>query len=471
MTSYHLLRSLNNVRSMKKYLLKFFFCTIPLLTLIIVVLSWQFHAKVHHLKELRENWRKEIEKMAKKTNNTWRLPDVQGAAIFSAYLDSRPEVALEEIPFWSSLDHPWALIRIIGILDVDTKIPSLRCYYKYTDRSTISERPAIGVRFIASIENFGMRYSAAFVICELVTTSDGSLPSQVTFSSNRGRSAEELGDFVDIRYTAPPVTRPSFMAACVPSLHHGYANHAGLVEFVEFYRSMGVDRFTFYNASVSPRVSRVLEWYARKNLASVVQWKLPGVYKFERNLRYNGIFAALNDCLYRNMYTFTYVVNVDLDEFIIPRKQENFRQMMDYLDPNSDLSSRAAFVFRNVFFYLMYDDDPDWPKLTLESKTTRFEEIYEAHSRSKYIARSENVIEMGNHQIWRSRKTSFLFRAGETTVDPDTALSHHYRFCEVNELVCWLRKTTVDRAAHKYTKVLRPRVAAVLRKVFGNERV
>ncbi len=36
--------------------------------------------------------------------------------------------------------------------------------------------------------------------------------------------------------------------------------------------------------------------------------------------RTEGLFAALNDCLYRNMNTFKYLMLIDFDEFIIPHQ-------------------------------------------------------------------------------------------------------------------------------------------------------
>jgi hypothetical protein len=38
--------------------------------------------------------------------------------------------------------------------------------------------------------------------------------------------------------------------------------------------------------------------------------------------RTEGLFAALNDCLYRNMNTFKYLMLIDFDEFIIPHQAE-----------------------------------------------------------------------------------------------------------------------------------------------------
>ena len=38
----------------------------------------------------------------------------------------------------------------------------------------------------------------------------------------------------------------------------------------------------------------------------------------QKESRTEGLFAALNDCLYRNMKTVQYLIMMDLDELIIP---------------------------------------------------------------------------------------------------------------------------------------------------------
>lgn len=81
----------------------------------------------------------------------------------------------------------------------------------------------------------------------------------------------------------------------------------------------------------------------------------------------------MNDCLYRSTMVggFKYVVNVDLDEFIVPRIHDNFKEMMEYLDPVSQETQYADFIFRNMFFYLMYEDDPA-PRKTPGKKSIIF---------------------------------------------------------------------------------------------------
>ena len=48
----------------------------------------------------------------------------------------------------------------------------------------------------------------------------------------------------------------------------------------------------------------------------------------QSEIRTEGLFAALNDCLYRNMWKFNYLLLIDLDEFVVPRQNRTLPQMI-----------------------------------------------------------------------------------------------------------------------------------------------
>ena len=80
-------------------------------------------------------------------------------------------------------------------------------------------------------------------------------------------------------------------------------------------------RFTMYNDTVSPEVSCLLEHYTRTGVLTLLPWRLD--LASQKEIRTEGLFAALNDCLYRNMGRVQYLVMMDLDELIIPYQVRN----------------------------------------------------------------------------------------------------------------------------------------------------
>ena len=71
-----------------------------------------------------------------------------------------------------------------------------------------------------------------------------------------------------------------------------------------------------YEDTVGPEVSCLLSHYTRTGLLTLLPWRLD--MQSQKEIRTEGLFAALNDCLYRNMGSVEYLVMIDLDELIIP---------------------------------------------------------------------------------------------------------------------------------------------------------
>lgn len=94
-----------------------------------------------------------------------------------------------------------------------------------------------------------------------------------------------------------------------------------LVEFIELHRILGVSHVTLYNDTVGPEADCALKYYAKKGIVTVLPWHHLDMVS-QSEIRTEGLFAALNDCLYRSMYSFDFVELVDLDEFIIPREDK-----------------------------------------------------------------------------------------------------------------------------------------------------
>lgn len=251
-------------------------------------------------------------------------------------------------------------------------------------------------------------------------------------------------------------------------LKFGLNNTNQLTEWLELNAMFGADHFILYNHSASAEMRPYVDYYEnRRKLIEWLPWKLPDTIENPRRMKNFGHIGLVNDCLYRSMYHSAMTVFVDTDEFIVPRRA-NVKTWQEMLRQTQCLG--ASFVsVKNVFFKKEWPDDRmvatqnDRIKqldLVTQLKTKRELKIWPHTSRSKYMARPENVMVTGIHKVWQFKGPIRKF----CKLSEDDALVHHYRWWD-DPRPRW----TVDRFAHHYQEPLINRVEQVHEQVKGHK--
>lgn len=251
------------------------------------------------------------------------------------------------------------------------------------------------------------------------------------------------------------------LAVCIGPLQKNYSEVLRLVEFIEMYRILGATKFYFYLQNATNEVIDTLEHYRQLKLVEVLEWNFHG-YEFEKEVRYEGIIAEFNECAFRVgvVEGYRYAAIVDLDEILIPLRHNS---LMHYLR-EVDEGRASEFVFRNVFYHKKDSHDlfsvpPGILNrfLYTQIKVRRTLEIQPYYSRSKYIVNTRSVIELGNHQSWRSLRgyTPYLVRY-------NTGLVYHYR----DKCINCKQILITDYSARRFGSLIWNRVDDVCRKIF-----
>lgn len=274
-------------------------------------------------------------------DGTWQI--VNGTRfkffVFSAYFDRRGG----------------KLVRVIGA--TKTRGPEkvwCRFVYQGGNASAPTYHTATVMARVKIIrENWNLKYSACFVLCP-VTAPELRVPYAVSVVSKLKAPA---GNVLLVRNTdADPelangtlITNiPDKIGVCVKPFHFEYDSALQLLEFLELNTILGVSHFTFYNHTLGPRASCVLQHYVNGDFAvddlnatkgehkkaaanqratvTMLPWDLR--MKSQKDIRTEGLFAALNDCVYRSMYRYQHVALIDLDEFIIPRHNNTISELL-----------------------------------------------------------------------------------------------------------------------------------------------
>ncbi|XP_057332893.1 uncharacterized protein LOC130672365 [Microplitis mediator] len=358
-----------------------------------------------------------------------------------------------------TLNKSPGLIRVIGA--TKTRTPErvwCRLWYRFERNNTnVTLSVTVAAKIKVIRENWNLKYSACFVICQLPneapTLSDSttiSLPESVSVVAKL-RTSPANRILIQNRPEHRPKTRQD-LAICVKPLHYDYNRVLQLIEFIELHRILGVNHVTLYNDTTGTEAGCVLKNYETRGLVSFLPWHHLDMIS-QREIRTEGLFAALNDCLYRSMYKYEYVALLDLDEFIVPRHNDTILQLIRWISSRVNPKTSSAFSFQNAFFYLQWPDDP-WvtvSKTPTEAglitlrKTRRKSKLHPHKQRSKYICKPRDIIEAGNHFVWE-----FLAGHGTLNVPADAAILHHYRVCEFGGNDCVKTPSIIDRTAYKY---------------------
>ncbi|KAK9883000.1 hypothetical protein WA026_001212 [Henosepilachna vigintioctopunctata] len=339
-------------------------------------------------------------------------------------------------------------VRIIGA--TKTRGPDkvfCKLWYKTTDENAANFTSRLVPAKIRVIrENWNLKYSACFVMCPLLQNQTA--PNYVSVVSKKNTIPTNLLEVTDNYNETRPTNK---FGVCVKPFHFEYNRALQMLEFIELNRILGVEHFTFYNHTMGPQVDCLLRDYIAEGLVTLLPWQLDMVS--QKEIRTEGLFAALNDCLYRSMYKYSHLLLIDLDEFIIPRNNDTLPQLIDYLNRRMGARTTGSYSFQNAFFYLQWSDDETVyeandlisPNLVTLRKTRRRSKLHPHKQRSKYICRPELVVEAGNHFVWE-----FLPGHGTTNSPPDAAILHHYRVCEFGGDDCVKTASTVDTTAFRY---------------------
>ena len=153
-------------------------------------------------------------------------------------------------------------------------------------------------------------------------------------------------------------------AVCVKGLDFLDDWSIRMVEWLELLKLLGADKVFMYDLETHPNITKVLKYYQSTGFVDVRPITLPGgqpnikgllhmYLKSKVNNKRQNELIPYNDCLYRNMYRYKYLVLLDIDEVIMPVQTGNWKELMQVVEEKSlkiKNISRASYNVRNVYF-------------------------------------------------------------------------------------------------------------------------
>lgn len=267
-------------------------------------------------------------------------------------------------------------------------------------------------------------------------------------------------------------------AVCVKGLDFLHEDvSVRLVEWIELVHLLGAEKIYFYHFQVHPNVTKLLEYYTKQGIVEVVPLTLPGTSPNSPALRHLFLkqyynhrrqleVIPYNDCFYRHMYEYRYIVLLDTDEVIFPTKgtwHDLIRVLEEQEPENNDF-----YHARNVYFL-----DKFLPE------NFYFRNIPRYMYMSQHVYRTQNYTKL-NHYVkgfHNTQSVSVLHNhfpmncngrnCVKTAIGTDLAHLQHYREDCVTDLkttcIELKKKRVMDTRIWSYSKDLVPNVEKVLR--------
>jgi len=269
------------------------------------------------------------------------------------------------------------------------------------------------------------------------------IPDSVTLVENKCDKASNNLKVVNIR----PEKKEDF-AVCVKGLDFLHEDlSVRLIEWIELLNILGAKKIFLYEMEIHPNISKVLNYYQKKGMVEVSKITLPGnqpnlpgfrhlYLKNKLTVKRQNELIPYNDCLYRNLYSYSYVALLDIDEVIMPISHQNWSELMAVVEAESLKQknySRASYNFRNVYFLDDLGEGEDQLQHTGHEKNIppylhMLQHVYRSKNYTKpgqYVKcfhNLERVVSLHNHFPMNCFGTC-------TTYSIDTSLAHlqHYR--------------------------------------------
>ncbi|XP_053478615.1 uncharacterized protein LOC128606486 isoform X2 [Ictalurus furcatus] len=332
-------------------------------------------------------------------------------------------------------------------------------------------------------DHFEFEYGTADITCQL--PENCTTPTHVAItsrSSNKDGSSQDIHTFQPVRNQQKQEVFPYEFTVCI-SVMYDYDNVLELVQAMEMFKILGVQKVAIYKTSCLPKTQKVLDYYIKQNFVELIPWKVNSYIKVSRGwqksvspgeLHYYGQIAALNDCVYRYMYQTRYVALQDLDEIILPMNLKNWTELLPELERK--YNQIGGFEFENNYFPLSITDpssskySPDsWKKVTgvnilehiirISNDPTKFNNF-------KVIVNPRLVFQTTVHGLLQTDRGSVtLTGRGSVRVDPHIARMYHMRSIPSEDLKT--HNKIQDTHLRDYADSLIPAVSKVLREALG----
>ncbi len=361
-------------------------------------------------------------------DDTSHLGDLLKISVYTAFYDDRPDI------------NAGPTVRVFGVSSA-RKDRMVYCQIWLSDAKHPHVVPA-DITVIGRGAHFkGVKYYEYLYVCPV--TISHSIPKYISLAFQvcdqstvflpviQPKILNSTGNVTSHQHGSPPFLHE--FGICV-AVAYNDIDPLRIVEWVEFNKLLGVTEINIYNSSVSKRAMSIFEHYAREGIVTIhsAPPPIPSQEYWPRKL---AVIPAFNDCLYKNMYRYKYMVVKDLDELIIPRKHKTYKEMFaDILPAHKERTPFPAYQFRNSYFFLDLPQDSKQPSYLMTIRERNRLAPSKPGYSVKTISDPRHCVVMSNHYCLVKSPT--VVHHWTLPVKPEFAMNQHYKACHFSSSQC-----------------------------------
>lgn len=291
-------------------------------------------------------------------------------------------------------------------------------------------------------------------------------PQSVSLVENQ---CEQATNNFKVIYNQPKPPTKKLFAVCTKPLDFQDDQSTQVIEWIEILSILGAEKIFIYVTNLHPNLMRNLQYFEKQGKVKVEKMTEPkGLPNRNESLQQwlQNDLISLNDCLYKHMYEYDFLIPLDIDEIIVPTGKElnTWKEMTLIMQSLEKLenNSFASYEVHNVFFL---SDNNHEGEIQPEVPKDMFflQNIYRAVNFSKPgigtkgFQKTDRVVAMHNHfPIICFEFCNYIYVPKEVA-----QLSHYRRDCEnypKDECEIFKTHTVKDLTLWKYKDELIERV-------------
>ncbi|MPC21722.1 hypothetical protein E2C01_014718 [Portunus trituberculatus] len=357
--------------------------------------------------------------------------------LYSAFFDNRTLTMAEPS------------VRILGMADRIKPAIKAHCQLWYEGQGTPIVAEVVEYRYIwiSGWGNYRNGILQPYLLqCVIPESHRHRVPQSVSLVEG---SCDRATNNLRVVHNLPPEGQKSNFAVCVKGMDVNEDISLKIVEWLELLFLLGADKVFLYDLGIHPNISKILEHYESKGKVDVRSLTLPGEQPTARGLVRRFLKAKIthkrqnevipyNDCLYRNMNLYRFIILIDIDEVIMPRTVPSWKELLEQVAPQAMSGEDHPYVSyyaRNVYFLDSMQDKHGWA-MDVPRFMHMLQHLYRA---SKYTKPTSYIKAFHDPQLVLTMHNHFPFSCltpscSHYRIPTEVAHLQHYRVTCVAEL-------------------------------------